>query len=320
VKAEEKRLEQARTRKRDWKLWGPYVSERAWGTVREDYSKDGAAWDYFPFEHAASKAFRWNEDGIAGICDRKQRICFALSLWNGKDAILKERLFGIGGNDGSHGEDVKEYYFYADNTPTHSYMKFLYKYPQSEFPYEKLYEENRKRDKSQPEYELIDTGVFNENKYFDVFVEYAKADTEDICIKITATNRGTETAPLHILPTIWFRNRWSWYETVQKPQMEEIEIAAENLSLIHLREEKRGDFYLMSEGAAKLLFTENTTNFEKLYGGENESLFAKDGINDFVVSNKKEAIKSGGAIRFRHRAASERNRLSATRQSAVDSW
>ena len=290
MKAEEKRLEEARMREKDWKLWGPYISERAWGTVREDYSKDGAAWDYFPFEHAAQKAFRWNEDGIAGICDRKQRICFAVSLWNGNDAILKERLFGLGGNAGGHGEDVKEYYFYADNTPTHSYMKFLYKYPQGQFPYEKLYEENRKRDKSQPEYELLDTGVFDENKYFDVFVEYAKADNEDICIKITAINRGTETAPLQILPTVWFRNRWSWYETAYKPQMREIEIAAENLSLIHLHEEKRGNFYLLSEGTSNLLFTENETNFQKLYGGENESLFAKDGINDFVVNNKKEAV------------------------------
>jgi hypothetical protein len=292
VKAEEKRLDEARRREKDWKLWGPYVSERAWGTVREDYSADGAAWNYFPFEQAAQKAYRWNEDGIAGICDRKQRICFALTLWNGQDAILKERLFGLGGDTGAHGEDVKEYYFYADNTPTHSYMKFLYKYPQGAFPYEKLYEENRKRDKSQAEYELMDTGVFDENKYFDVLVEYSKADNEDICIKITATNRATETAPLQILPTIWFRNRWTWYKSAQKPQMKEIEITAENLSLVHLREEKRGDFYLMSEGASNLLFTENETNFQKLYGGENESFFAKDGINDFIVNNKKEAVNS----------------------------
>ncbi|MBA2605356.1 MAG: glucosidase, partial [Acidobacteria bacterium] len=290
MKAEEKRLEEAQTRQKDWKLWGPYVSERAWGTVREDYSSDGAAWNYFPFEHASSKAFRWNEDGIAGICDRKQRICFALSLWNGKDAFLKERLFGLGGNDGGHGEDVKEYYFYADNTPTHSYMKFLYKYPQSEFPYEKLYKENGERNKTQSEYELMDTGMFDEDKYFDVFVEYAKADTEDVCIKIMATNRGSETAPLHILPTVWFRNRWSWYEKSEKPQMEEVKITAENLSLIHLWEEKRGDFYLISGGASRLLFTENATNFEKLYGGKNESPFAKDGINDFVINKKETAV------------------------------
>ena len=243
MKAEQQRLEEARKHEKDWKLWGCYVSDRAWGTVREDYSNDGAVWNYFPFEHAAAKAFRWNEDGIAGICDRRQRICFALSLWNEADAFLKERLFGLGGNVGSHGEDVKEYYFYLDNTPTHSYQKFLYKYPQSKFPYEKLYEENAKRNKSQSEYELMDTGVYDDDKYFDVFVEYAKADTEDICIKITAFNRGRESAPLHILPTVWFRNRWSWYEKAEKARMEEIKIESENLSLIHLNEEKRDDLY-----------------------------------------------------------------------------
>jgi hypothetical protein len=290
LNAEEKRLEEARLEEKDWKLWGCYLSERAWGTVREDYSKDGSAWNYFPFEHAASKAYRWNEDGIAGICDRKQRICFAVSLWNGQDKILKERLYGLGGNEGTHGEDVKEYYFYLDNTPTHSYMKFLYKYPQSEFPYEKLREENAKRDKSQPEYELMNTGVFDEGKYFDVFVEYAKADTEDICIKITAFNRGRESAPLHILPTVWFRNRWSWYEKAERARMEKVEIESKDLSLIHLSEEKRGDYFLMCEGAERLLFTENETNFEKIYGGKNNSPFVKDSINDFVIGSKKDAV------------------------------
>ena len=290
MNAEEKRLEEARTEEKDWKLWGCYLSERAWGTVREDYSADGNAWNYFPFEQAASKAFRWNEDGIAGICDRKQRICFAVSLWNGQDKILKERLYGLGGNEGSHGEDVKEYYFYLDNTPTHSYMKFLYKYPQGEFPYEKLRDENARRDKSQPEYELMNTGVFDEDKYFDVFVEYAKADTDDIFIKITATNRGRESAPLHILPTVWFRNRWSWYEKAERARMERIKIEPENLSLIHLTEEKRGDYFLMCEGAQDLLFTENETNFAKIYDSKNNSPFVKDGINDLVVSGKKEAV------------------------------
>ncbi|MCA1639650.1 MAG: glucosidase [Acidobacteria bacterium] len=266
------------------------MSERAWGTVREDYSADGAAWNYFPFEHAASKAFRWNEDGIAGICDRKQRICFALSLWNEKDAFLKERLFGLGGNEGSHGEDVKEYYFYLDNTPTHSYMKFLYKYPQSQFPYEKLSEENAKREKSQPEYELMDTGVFDDDNYFDVLIEYAKADYADVCIKITATNRGRDSAPLHILPTIWFRNRWSWYETANKPQMEAVKIEAENLSLVRLTEEKRGRYFFVCEGASEILFTENNTNFKKLYSGKNEMPFVKDGINDAVVEGRKDAL------------------------------
>jgi glycogen debranching enzyme len=290
LKAEEKRLEEARTGAKDWKHWGCYVSERAWGTVREDYSKDGAAWDYFPFEQAVSKAYRWNEDGIAGICDRKQRVCFAVALWNGKDAILKERLFGIGGNAGNHGEDVKEYYFYLDNTPTHSYQKYLYKYPQNEFPYEKIYEENGKRDKSQPEYELLDTGVFDDDRYFDVFIEYAKADAEDVCIKITAHNRGRQSAPLHVLPTLWFRNRWSWYEKAEKPTMREVKIKAQNLSAIHLQEEKLGDYSLICEGSSQLLFCDNDTNFAKLYGGQNESPYVKDGINDFVVHNQETAI------------------------------
>jgi len=290
LKAEENRLEQTRTEAKDWKLWGCFLSERAWGTVREDYSNDGAAWNYFPFEQAISKAFRWNEDGIGGICDRKQRICFAVSFWNGKDKFLKERLFGLGGNEGNHGEDVKEYYFYLDNTPTHSYQKFLYKYPQNEFPYEKLREENAKRDKTQPEYELLATGAFDDDKYFDVFIEYAKADADDICIKITAHNRGRETAPLHILPTIFFRNRWSWHETAEKPQMRAVETEIESLSTIHLTEEKRGEYFFTCAGAEDLLFCENETNFAKLYNGKNESNFAKDGINDFVVVGKKDAV------------------------------
>ncbi|MBA2620510.1 MAG: glucosidase, partial [Acidobacteria bacterium] len=292
MNAEEKRLEEARALEKDWKLWGCYLSERAWGTVREDYSAGGSAWNYFPFEQARLKAFRWNEDGIAGICDRKQRICLAVSLWNEKDEFLKERLFGLGGEEGNHGEDVKEYYFYLDNTPTHSYQKFLYKYPHGAFPYENLRAENARRDKSNAEYELIDTGIFDENRYFDVFIEYAKADAEDICIKITAFNRGRMCAPLHILPTVWFRNRWSWYRTAQKPILKRVEIETENLSLIQLTEEKRGDYFLLCAGANQLLFTENETNFAKLYNGKNESDCAKDGINDFVVEGKKEAVNS----------------------------
>src|ERR1700741_4692108 len=208
--AEEQRLEEARQRTKHWKRWGPYLSERAWGTVREDYSPHGTAWDYFPHDHARSRAYRWNEDGLAGICDRHQKICFGLALWNGRDPILKERIFGLTGNEGNHGEDVKEYYFYLDSTPTHSYMKYLYKYPQAEFPYAKLVEENRRRDRLQSEYELLDTGVFNDDRYFDVFVEYAKADTEDMLIKLTVANRGPEAASLRLLPTVWFRNTWSW--------------------------------------------------------------------------------------------------------------
>ncbi len=206
-------------RTKHWKRWGPYLSERAWGTVREDYSAGGTAWDYFPHDHARSRAYRWNEDGIAGISDRHQNICFALALWNGRDPILKERIFGLTGNEGNHGEDVKEYYFYLDSTPTHSYMKYLYKYPQAEFPYSQLVDENRSRGKLAAEFELIDTGIFNEDRYFDVVVEYAKADVEDILIKITATNHGPEAASINLLPTIWFRNTWSWNQNgTAKPE------------------------------------------------------------------------------------------------------
>ncbi|MGH9949138.1 MAG: MGH1-like glycoside hydrolase domain-containing protein, partial [Pyrinomonadaceae bacterium] len=210
MKAEEKRLAESNSRKKHWKRWGPYLSERAWGTVREDYSADGSAWDYFPHDHARSRVFRWNEDGIAGISDNHQNICFSVALWNGKDPILKERLFGLTGSEGNHGEDVKELYYYLDSTPTHSYMKMLYKYPQAEFPYNRLLKENRNRDKTEGEFELLDTGIFDENKYFDVFVEYAKGDVEDILIKITVANRGAEDAEINVLPTVWFRNKWTW--------------------------------------------------------------------------------------------------------------
>jgi Glycosyl hydrolase family 63 C-terminal domain len=290
LKAEERRLDLANRREIDWKLWGCYVSERAWGTVREDYSSDGSAWDYFPFEQSHIKAYRWNEDGIAGISERKQHLCFAVSLWNGKDPILKERLYGVAGNQGNHGEDVKEYYFYLDNTPTHSYMKYLYKYPQTEYPYQWLKEENLRRDKNQPEFELMDTGAFAEDKYFDVFIEYAKADAEDICIKITAINRADEAAPLHILPTVWFRNKWSWFPNAEKPSMQKGEIQAENLSMIDLQEKELGHYQLVCEGSSQLLFCENETNFQKLYGGENKSIYAKDGINDFVVNKNFNAV------------------------------
>src|SRR6266536_3609332 len=203
---EELRLAESGARKKHWKRWGPYLSERAWGTVREDYSEYGNAWEHLPHEHARSRAYRWNEDGLAGICDRRQMLCFAMSLWNERDPILKERIFGLTGNEGNHGEDVKEYYFYLDNTPTHSYMKYLYKYPQAEFPYRELIEENRRRGGHGLEYELLDTGAFNENRYFDVFVEYAKAGVDDLLIKFTVANRGPAAAPVHVLPTLWFRN------------------------------------------------------------------------------------------------------------------
>jgi hypothetical protein len=211
--AEEIRLRESREQTRHWKRWGPYLSERAWGTVREDYSADGSAWDYLPHDHARSKAYRWNEDGIAGISDDHQYICFSVAMWNGRDPILKERLFGLTSSEGNHGEDVKEYYFYLDSTPTHSYLKYLYKYPQSEFPYSRLVAESRRRTKLDPEFELADTGIFDDDRYFDVLVEYAKADPDDILIRIEAKNRGPETAELHLLPTAWFRNRWTWGET-----------------------------------------------------------------------------------------------------------
>lgn len=214
---EEQRLEESRQRQAHWKRWGPYLSERQWGTVREDYSPDATAWEYFPHDHARSRAYRWGEDGIAGISDRHQRVCLALALWNRRAPILEERLFGLTGNEGNHGEDVKEYYFYLDSTPTHSYLKYLYKYPQAEFPYARLVEENRRRGRRDIEFELMDTGVFDEQRYFDVFVEYAKAACEDILVRITAHNRGPEAADLHLLPTLWFRNTWSWGRDDRRP-------------------------------------------------------------------------------------------------------
>ncbi|MGC2390633.1 MAG: hypothetical protein WA621_14645, partial [Candidatus Acidiferrum sp.] len=217
---EDQRLEEDRSRKKYWKRWGPYLSERQWGTVREDYSPGGTAWEFFPHDHARSRAYRWGEDGIGGMSDRRQMICFGLALWNGRDPILKERLFGLTGNEGNHGEDVKEYYFYQDSTPTHTYMRMLYKYPQAEFPYARLVAENRKRTRQDPEYELLDTGVFAEDRYFDVYIEYAKADVEDILIKITAANRGPEVASLHLLPSLWFRNTWSWGRDLRRPEVQ----------------------------------------------------------------------------------------------------
>src|SRR6266542_203038 len=250
--AEEKRLEQSRQRTKHWKRWGPYLSERAWGTVREDYSASGAAWDYFPHDHARSRAYRWNEDGLAGICDRHQMICFALALWNNSDPILKERAFGLTGSEGNHGEDVKEYYFYLDSTPTHSYMKYLYKYPQAVFPYAQLVEENHRRDRSVPEFDLIDTAIFNDDSYFDIFVEYDKADVEDIVIRITAINRGSEQARLHLLPTIWFRNRWAWGDNdAPKPALRKAQ--ARTVTAIELNHFRDGRRWLCCEAEPELL-------------------------------------------------------------------
>ena len=286
---EEERLEESKKRTVHWKRWGPYLSERQWGTVREDYSPHGSAWDYFPHDHARSRAYRWGEDGLGGICDRHQFICFALALWNGKDPILKERLFGLTGNEGNHGEDVKEYYFYLDSTPTHSYMKFLYKYPQHPFPYAQLIEENRKRDKQDWEYELMDTGVFDDNRYFDVFMEYAKATHEDILIRITAHNRGPDFAELHVLPTIWFRNTWSWTPHAPRPTLNRDEDLGD-AQAIHLDHEQYGSRWLLCEGTPEMLFTENDTNTLRLYGVPNASPYVKDGINDYIVAGTKETV------------------------------
>jgi len=285
--AEGRRLEEARQRLRHWKRWGPYLSERAWGSVREDYSAYGTAWDYFPHDHARSRAYRWNEDGLAGICDRHQRICFAVALWNERDPILKERLFGLTGSEGNHGEDVKEYYFYTDSTPTHSYMKFLYKYPQAPFPYADLVAENARRGRHAPEYELIDTGVFSENRYFDVEVEYAKADVEDILIRIHVSNRGPETAAIHVLPTIWFRNAWSWSDSSARPS---VTADASGAGAFVLDEETYGRRWLHCAGQPTLLFTENETNTERLFGYANGSRYVKDAFHRYLIDGAKDVV------------------------------
>jgi hypothetical protein len=286
---EEQRLEESHQRIKHWKRWGPYLAERQWGTVREDYSPHGTAWEYFPHDHARSRAYRWGEDGIGGICDRHQRVCFALALWNGRDPILKERLFGLNGNEGNHGEDVKEYYFYLDSTPTHSYMKFLYKYPQAAYPYAWLVDENRKRSKHEPEFELLDTGVFEANRYFDVFIEYAKASPEDILVKITAWNRGPEEAPLDLLPTLWFRNIWSWGQKFVRPRVWRVKDLP-NAAAVAVEEVRYGARWLLAEGVPELLFTENDTNYERLFGVPNASPYVKDSFNDYLVHGKKEAV------------------------------
>jgi hypothetical protein len=288
--AEHERLALSDRRQADWKHWGPYVSERAWGTVREDYSADGDAWRYFTHDHARSRAYRWNEDGIAGVCNRFQNLCMALALWNERDPILKERFFGLAGPEGNHGEDVKEYYFYLDSTPTHSYMKMLYKYPQSAYPYGELVAENRRRSKAQPEYELYDAlrQDFEAGRYFDVFVEYAKADEEDLLCRITAINRGPQAAPLHLLPHLWARNTWSWGYSSQRP-----ELRAAASGTVQVRERHLGDrwWYCWSAQAQPtLLFTENDTNLQRLYGVPNASRYVKDGFHEAVVQGHMQAV------------------------------
>ncbi len=281
---EKLRLQESREQNISWKKWGPYLSERQWGTVREDYSHDGNVWEYFSHDQARSRAYHWGEDGLAGISDDKQLLCFALALWNGNDPILKERLFGLTNNEGNHGEDVKEYYFYLDSTPTHSYMKYLYKYPQVEFPYVDLVTTNQGRSQREPEYELLDTGVFDEDRYFDVFVEYAKAEAEDILVQISVCNRGPEAASIRLLPTLWFRNTWAWREDAPKRPML---AGADHVRAFH---SELGEYRLYCEGTPQLLFTENETNNEKLFAGSNAYPYVKDAINDYVISGREDAI------------------------------
>jgi len=292
---EQQRLLEARNPQTPWKKWGPYLSERQWGTVREDYSDNGDAWNYFTHDQARSRAYRWGEDGLGGISDDHQVLCFALALWNGNDPILKERAFGLNNSEGNHGEDVKEYYFYLDSTPTHSYMKYLYKYPQAAYPYEDLIATNRHRSKDELEYELLDTGIFNEDRYFDVFVEYAKADgPEDILIRISVSNRGPQAAILHVLPTLWFRNTWSWSDASSKPILKRIENAGQSIVQAHhtdpLFQELLDDYYLYFDGSVPLLFTENETNNARLFAGVNASPYVKDGINNYVVHGQQDAV------------------------------
>ncbi len=284
MEAEKVRIIEAQRREQHWRRWGPYLSERAWGTVREDYSESGTAWEYFPFDHAHLRAFRWGEDGIAGICDNHQRLCFALAFWNGRDPILKERLFGLNGDEGNHGEDVKEVYYYLDSTPTHSYMKCLYKYPQDEFPYSKLREGNRARSREHTEFELIDTGIFDHDRYFDIFTEYAKADPDDVLIRVTVVNRGREPATLHLLPTLWFRNTWTWRPDYRKP------VLRRDGNVIFAHEETLGTFQFTFEDSPPLLFTENQTNTCGLWNWGDSKAFVKDAFHRYLIHGDQSAV------------------------------
>lgn len=288
--AEHDRLKEFADKEIPWKKWGPYLSERQWGTVREDYSEHGDAWNYFSHDHARSRVYHWGEDGLGGISDDQQRLCFSIVLWNGKDSILKERPFGLTNSEGNHGEDVKEYYFYIDNTPTHSYMKYLYKYPQSAFPYDDLIQKNKARGRTDQEYELLDTGIFDQDRYFDVFVEYAKSSPEDILIEISVYNRSLEAAQVHVIPTLWFRNFWSWNGKDHRPGLEAIQILSEQYQSVRVSDSKLGRWSFNCEGNPLLLFTENETNKERCLGIPNTSAYVKDGINDYLVHGKKEAI------------------------------
>jgi len=288
---ESQRLQAARNPQTPWKKWGPYLSERQWGTVREDYSATGEAWEAFSHQQSHARAYRWGEDGLGGISDDQQRLCFGLALWNGRDPVLKERLFGLTGNQGNHGEDVKEYYFYLDSTPTHSYLKFLYKYPQVAYPYADLVAENQRRGREAMEYELLDTGIFDDNRYFDVFVEYAKANPEDLLIQIEVVNRGPEAATLHLLPTLWFRNTWSWDKNSERPLLKVFE-TGDRLSTIEAAHPTLGRYWLhcASDEQLPLYFTENETNYAKLFGAENASPYVKDGIHEAVIHGHTNAV------------------------------
>jgi hypothetical protein len=284
------RLKAAREQKVPWRKWGPYLSERQWGTVREDYSESGNAWDYFTHDQARSRAYRWGEDGLAGISDDQQYLCFALALWNGQDSILKERLFGLTNSEANHGEDVKEYYFYIDSTPTHAYMKYLYKYPQAAYPYADLVNTNRSRTRDEFEYELLDTGIFDQDRYFDVFVEYAKESPEDLLIQISVANRGPEAASLHVLPTLWFRNTWSWFiDPPAKPELKSVKVPNQ-VSAIQVSHEELGARYLYCADAPPLLFTENETNTERIFGVPNRTPYVKDGFDNYIVHGQTGAV------------------------------
>ena len=292
--AERGRLDEDARREKNWKRWGPYLAERQWGTVREDYSEDAESWNYFTHEQALSRAYRWGEDGLLGITDRECRLCFAPAFWNGRDPFLKERLFGLTGPEGNHGEDVKECYYYLDATPTHSYLKALYKYPQGAFPYEKLREENRRRGREEPEYELLDTGVFDEERYFDILVEYAKSGPNDLLIQLSITNRGPDAARLEVLPTLWFRNTWSWGCTHEGCEVKPLLQACSD-GRVQCDHATLGRFFFEAEagagdGAMRWLFTENETNAEKLFGGNNASPFTKEAFHEAVVNGRAEAV------------------------------
>jgi len=321
--AESRRLKDAAARSAPWKKWGPYLADRQWGTVREDYSADGNAWQYLPYEMARSRAYRWGEDGIGGISDDRQILCLAHAFWNGRDPHLKERLFGLSGPEGNHGEDVKELYYYLDSSPTHCYMKMLYKYPQREFPYEKLRQENARRGKQYGEYELLDTGIFDEDRYWDVFVEVAKAAPEDLLVQITAWNRGPEEAELHIVPEIWYRNTWSWRTGVEPPRL-----AQEEPGLITLTHRELGSLWLHHDPSASALFCDNITNTHRLYGEKAEGAFCKDAINDAIVLGEAAAVnpaRRGTRVGIWHRAAiapgkSQRVRLRLSRERYENPW